>query len=112
MKNKVTSATQLLRKSTIIGYVQHFFFLYIAAFPGPQVAMLTSNSLFCNNSVFLLSSALLPSDPCFSARQSCKKYSYKLTILCEAALWGRGTGAQTPRRASKVSCAAASSPVR
>ena len=71
-----------------------------------------NNSLFCNSSVFLLSSALSPSDPCFSARQSCKKYSYKLTILCEAALWGRGTGAQTPRRASKVSCAAASSPVR
>ena len=71
-----------------------------------------NNSLFCNSSVFLLSSALLPSDPCFSARQSCKNYSYKLTIFCEAALRGRSTGAQTPRRASRVSCAAASSTVR
>ena len=51
-----------------------------------------NNSLFCNSSVFLLSSALSPSDPCFSARQYCK-----LTIFCEAALWGRSTGAQTPR---------------
>ena len=59
-----------------------------------------NNSLFCNSSVFLLSSALLPSDPCFSARQSCKNYSYKLTIFYEAALRGRSTGAQTPRRAS------------
>ena len=29
-----------------------------------------NSCLFCNSSVFLLSSALLPSDPCFSARQS------------------------------------------
>ena len=71
-----------------------------------------NSCLFCNSSVFLLSSALSPSDPCFSARQSWKKCSCKLTIFCEAALRGRSTAAQTPRRASRVSCAAASSTVR
>ena len=45
-----------------------------------------NSCLFCNSSVFLLSSALLPSDPCFSARQSCKNYSYKLALRRRAGL--------------------------
>ena len=38
-----------------------------------------NNSLFCNSSVFLLSSALSPSDPCFSARQSILEEMFEQT---------------------------------
>ena len=38
-----------------------------------------NSCLFCNSSVFLLSSALSPSDPCFSARQSCLEEMFEQT---------------------------------